>query len=535
MKGQANREPEKYLAKLRQYDRPLQLIYAACLIIVWFGSLYGMHEMLLSHFSGASGWTWLAAGVFSLLVQSLNMVAVSFSMQMLAAAAVWLGSITNKERNWLAQNTYQTFGGIGVFIGIGGLCATTALCLLDFATNKVGNHRAAEQAIARPKQEQTDTSSHAMAVKMASMAVNAEKQAEAIERRAFEAKIDAEINAQRSKLADRKAHLAKISPRPNWVTVELGQIETKLNNLESRRAARKREFVPVKSNLMEKQRELAATSGQQSRLLMSAVAVSDSIYTQETYEYINLKGSLKSGMMVAYIIALLLMHFVDLVYWWLAFRYDVKEDDEGDSLLQSYKETIADLLKNCAWWLLSALAWLKPERPVQRHGRTKIAEIVASNPYSEDVLRVVLQNPQITEVSIYMKMRERLGAAIQAAPKETKAWQIWRKSPTAVLEFQKALSALAECGLVTKINGRFSVNPDQAQHFFDLNKMQTAQNFTTQSTGFQDNSSNFGGDNAAKQRIFALISDYQTIRAVSPTPQAIDQLIKDYNTILSVM
>lgn len=525
MKGQPNREEAGYLAKLRQYDGPLQILYFAGVVVVCIGSYSGMHEMLLGSLGGASSWSWLIAAVFCVLVQSLNMVAVAFSMRMFAAGFIRIGAWRGGT-NWLPLNKHQTFGGIDIGIGLGGLCATVALCLLDFATNKVGNHHAAEAAISRPEQAQTDTTSHALAVRMASMSVNAERQAEAAEKRAFEAKIDADINAQRSKLADRKAHLSKISPRATWVAVELGQIESKLSNLESRRAARKREFVPVKSNVLEKQREFAVTSGQQSKLLMSATAVSDSIYTQETYEYLGLKGSLKFGMMWAYLVALLLMHFVDLVYWWLAFRYDVKEDDEGDSLLQSYKETIADLLKNCAWWLLSALAWLKPERPVQRHGRSRIAEIVASNPYSEEVLRVVLNNPGLREISIYMKMREMLGAAIAASPTVKPKWKFWKKSPTAVLEFQNALSALTECGLVTKINGHFSVNPDEAKHFFDLGKMQQLQHFSAENAAFQAESGNFGGGNTSKKAaVQRMIDALELSKPFATSPEKVDRMI----------
>lgn len=518
MKGQPAREGEAYFAKLKQYDGPLQILYFGCFVIVLGGSLYGMHEMLLSHAQTSSVWTWLGAFLFSAIVQSLNMVAVTFSMRMVAAAF---------SDKWRRLNTHQTFGGIDIGIGIGGLCITLGLSWLDYSTNQIGNHHAAEAAVSKPQQTVVDTSSHASAVKMASMAVHAEKNAERAERQAFESAIDNQINAEKNRLTKRYNHLAALAGRPQWAANEMKQIDRTLRNLEAQRTARKREFVPKKSDVASRERELAATSSQQSQLLMTSVAVADSVHAVETLEYLSLKGHLKSGFMWAYLLALLMMHFVDFVYWWLAYRYDVKEDDAGDSLLQSYKETIADLLKNLAWWGLTFFAWLKPERPVQRHGRTKVAEMVAQNPYCADVLGLVLNHPGINEMSIYMKMRETLQASLQTAPAQQSGLKnFFQKSPTAVTEFQRALSALTECGLVSKSNGRFMVNPDQAAHFYDLKRMKNPQHFSASNTFFQGESGNFGGETSSKKAaVLRMIEALELSKPFSASPEKVDQMI----------
>lgn len=366
------------------------VVSALCFAVVVFGSVYGFQKMIEPQFPGLGIWIAL---VIAFTVQRLNAVCVHFSTRMIASAF-----IPRDEKRTLEN---QRVAGVDITVGMLCLCLTAGICAVDFIANREGNHAAIEQYTAKPEEKRVDMAPHERILDIATQARNAEKAAEARERDAWNAKVDAEINRERRRLEARKRHLAPLNE--NWAKVESKRIESTLTSIETRRKERKSEFQPKTSNLAAKEKELADIAAKQSSMLQDAQGAVQADNSRVFSEYEQRKESRKGGLFLIYLAAMLLWHICHGMKQYRALKFDEKHPDRESPLLAIFG-TIGNGLENALWTIRAKIYDWLPEDEIRDASKKDLLKQIHSD-VCQDVFHFVASHQGVNEMGIYLAMK----------------------------------------------------------------------------------------------------------------------------------
>lgn len=391
MKITPTKDVHEWAAFNNRFGILLTITPSLCFWLVVAGSVYGIQKSIeAQHPEGGI----LIALVVAWLVQQMNGVSVHFSTR-------WIASWFFKKEA-LQANKHQKVSGIDAFVGLFCLAFTTSICYFDFRSNKEGSEKAAESLVTKPAEHKVDTTAHAVAISMATLAVKSAKAAEDAERRDFEANIDRQINKRRSELTDRKRKLAAV--KGDWARNETRAIERELNSLETTRRNRKKEFVASKSDVAGAQTKLADISSRNSSLLLEKQVHADSTNTTNTARYEAKKEGYSMAMFFLYIAAMLLWHLCHSMKMYRALRFDEQHPDAENPLV-AIAETVKDGLSNLLWKIKAGIMEWMPEDEI--HGITRTDLLDKTNTQiCSDVYHLLLSNQGINEMLIYTSLRD---------------------------------------------------------------------------------------------------------------------------------
>lgn len=392
-----SKDRPEWAAYNSRFSRLLVRTPTICFILVIAGSVYGIQKSIESQHPGVG--IIMAIGV-AFLVQSINSVSVHYSTR-------WIASLfmraTVAGRSMLRANKHQRVALIDGVVGLLCIAFTCSICYFDFRANKEGSERAADSLVAKPTLSSVDTTVHAAAIFAARQSVAAAKESEASERRAWEARVDRDINSQRARYAARQAHLNGIRPLPRWAASEIAQIRGILSSLENTRRARKAEFVPAKSNVAEAQNALSSISAENSRLLLSKQIRVDSTNAVGETRYESKKEGFTMAMFYLYIAAMLLWHLCHAMKQYRALRFDEQHPD-NDSAIVAIFDTVKNGVSNALWRVKAKIMEWMPEDEI--HGITRTDLLAKTNTaLCGEVYRFVLENPGVNEMLIYTSFR----------------------------------------------------------------------------------------------------------------------------------
>ena len=228
-------------------------------------------------------------------------------------------------------------------------------------------------------------------------------QAEQSERRAYEAKIDRDINNQRARYTARQARLNRLRPQPQWAKNEAAQIQSILAGLETTRRARKQEFVPTQSNVAGAQSQFAAISAASGSQLLTQQLQADTTNTANTLATEGKRHGFTMAMFWLYIAAMLLWHLCHGMKQYRALRFDEQHPDAENPLV-AIVETIKNGISNILWRAKARIMEYLPEDEI--HGITRPDLLARVNTdICHHVYRHILANPGINEMLIYTGLR----------------------------------------------------------------------------------------------------------------------------------
>lgn len=509
LKGVPKREPEAYAEKIRRYDPALRIISLVSLIVVTGGSLYGFYKMVHAQ----TNWGVTAASIVAMAISAilvvLNTAAVNWSMRGFAA-------IFNMQH--VRSNTHQKFGGIDWFLMFVGLCMTCAIMYTDMTANQIGNEFAAKALIEKPQEGRVDSSAHVSVMGMAEKGLAAEKAAEAKERQLHNSDVDRKINDRIRFLKNRRA---KIAPH-KWGQPEVKLIDQELAGIESKRRDQKAAFFPKKSDVAEKQRQLADIALIQGKGMAAKAAIRDSIFVSEAGDYLENTKDIKLSFFWIYLMALLIWHVCDFIYHNLSMRYDVEDTDDGDNILESFKEAVADMLKNSILYVLKAFKFITPEKPVIVKKGTKRAKAIVQSTLSLPLFECIHNHPGINEDALLMKLTQEgiISLSTGGIMSRNKDLSI----------FHKTIDLLVQSNIVKKMGDSLYTNPEQAKHFFG----EISQKNPAQSASFSTKNPTFtAGSNDLKAQIAQVISDLKLLLPVLTGQDALkmQNYISDFSLI----
>lgn len=395
MKPTPTRDPQLWAAFNSRFARLLEGTPTLCFWLVVAGSVYGIQKSIESQHPGAG----LAiALIVAWAVQSVNGVSVKFSTRMLAAGLVHIADRTNKP---LSHNVHQRYAGLDTFLGIICLCLTAAICFFDFRSNVQAAEKAAHIIVDRPDSLTVSTADNDKAITAAQLAVTAAKAAEDAERRTYEAGVDQRINQRRAPLAQRAAHLQRVSEK--WAQNELRAINSRLHSLETERAELRRAFIPKTSNFAGAQNDLARLSADNSRQILTKTAIADSTNTASRSAYMAKKDTFSMAIFWLYIVFMLLWHLCECMIQYRALRFDEQHPNTGSPLV-AIAAAIRHGLANIAWGLHAKILDWMPEDEI--HGITRPELIARTNTdICHSVFQFLLQNQGVNEMLIYTAFR----------------------------------------------------------------------------------------------------------------------------------
>lgn len=392
MKPTPNRDHLEWSSFTSRFAALLTWLPMLCFWVVVVGSVYGIQKSIESQHPGAGLLIALAAAI---IIQTLNRVSVHFSTRWIASWFI--------GREQLRANIHQKVKMVDGAVGFLCILFTASICFFDFRANREASEKAAQNLVSAPDTIRVDANANAPAIQAAQLAVDAARQAEQAERAAFEANVDKQINAQRSRYAKRQSHLQNLSPRPKWAANELAHINIILKNLEAQRKAKKAEFTPQKSNLAQAQTQLAAVSGEASRQLLAAQTHADTTNIQRSLTFEAKKESYSMAMFWLYITAMLLWHLCHALKSYRALRYDETIPDAENPLI-AIAETLKDGLENLLWSIKAKIMKWMPETEIHGITRTDLLE-QTNTAISHDVFNLILKNAGINEMLIYTHFR----------------------------------------------------------------------------------------------------------------------------------
>lgn len=392
MKPTPNRDHSEWSAFTSRFAALLTWLPMLCFWVVVGGSVYGIQKSIEAQHPGAG---LIVALIVALIIQTLNRVSVHFSTRWISSWFVGKGL--------LIDNHHQKVKIIDGVVGALCLMFTATICIFDFRANIEASEIAANSLVQTADTIRVDTTANAAAIGAARLSVEAARAAEQAERRAFEAQVDRDINAQRGKLSSRLSRLQNIDPMPQWAKVEAAQISSRLRSLESERRARKTEFVPQKSNLAQAQNDLATVSSENSRQLLAKQLHADTTNIQRAGRVEAKRENYSMAMFWLYITAMLLWHLCHALKSYRALRYDETIPDAENPLI-AIAETLKNGLENFLWGIKARIMHWMPEDEIHGITRTDLLARVNTS-ICHEVFNLILEHPGINEMLIYTNMR----------------------------------------------------------------------------------------------------------------------------------
>lgn len=365
----------------------------AAFVMIFFGSIYGLEKMLEGKTDNPRFW----AIIFAVVLQIFAAAAFPNACRALVYWGVYA-----KRKSYLQGLVNQKPGAFITLLGIVSIIINGLVFGIDTYTNIEAYDSLVENQYGQAKRDTFSDRQNRDIIALADEAVQNAEKAEAAERKAFEAGVEARYAAEIGRLKARK--------RQKITTEELGWCDRRLAQIEAQKTAQKAAFVPKKSDVAGALAEAARVRGKQTTLIMQGSLAVDSVNVARGTAHENMKSARKGGLIVFYALAWAFLFGSYLIEYYAAFKFDLKESG-GFNFMRNLADIFGSAMNSLGFYALRQIAiWLPEPTGDMNIRRTKtlsggidpkLLGRIQSDPDYRRIVAFVQANEGCKEAQIY--------------------------------------------------------------------------------------------------------------------------------------
>lgn len=430
--------PGRDAADWHNFNRDMRLFLHPALTftgyaLVTLGSVYGVSKMLDANFGSSH---FLGALAIAALLQTFNAVGLPHATRILVVLGMRLGG----SGKMLQALQHQKTSAFRTIVGLMGILICLAVWTVDTITNIETAQASADQFTEKPVEKKADTEASDKGIAAADKALGAEKEAERVERAAWDAQAEAAGASRIAQLKTRRGQL--LSGKVRGTKGEANYIEQEMSAAKAKIATKKAAFVSKKSDVASALARYNKTVGQHSDIVMGMVANTDTLNRRAITQYESTKAQRKYGFLFLYAVAMAFLFFSNIVKSYRSLRFDEIHPPASDNPFLRLFAVLAEGISDAVWRIhATVLDWL-PEKELESRVNLDLLD-KAQSQICVDTLSLIHHNPGISEMGIYLALRE--------------------IHPTA--EVRQALKILKTNHLAYEGRGSWTVNAEQAGFF----------------------------------------------------------------------